>query len=169
MIIGPGQWRRLAIRFAQHASRVLPGARSPWADAMRHELDYIEDDAAAVRWAFGCVLASYRARLTQRYCFSALPTWRQVAASGALMLLIGLALQDHAGGQTEPPRPVSEETACDRSHHEAIQALRSQDRERFHRPISADARPIVCRSDCIEPLPPETTDACRAPDAPRSR
>jgi hypothetical protein len=30
---------------------VLPGARSNWADAMRRELDYIEDDRAALRWA----------------------------------------------------------------------------------------------------------------------
>ncbi len=30
---------------------------------MRRELDHIEDDRAAVRWALGCVVASYRARL----------------------------------------------------------------------------------------------------------
>ena len=60
MNTAPSWWRRLARRLAQHASRVLPGA-GPWADAMRHELDYIADDRAALRWALGGLLASYRA------------------------------------------------------------------------------------------------------------
>jgi hypothetical protein len=113
----PDRWRRLAVRLAQHAARVMPSARSPWVDAMRRELDYIKDDPAALRWALGCILASYRARLAQRPNLSAwslrAATWRQVAASGVLMLLIGLALQDNAGGQTEPPRPAFDETPCD--------------------------------------------------------
>ena len=62
MNAAPSWWRRLAVKLAQHASGVRPGA-GPWADAMRHELDYIADDAAALRWAFGGLLASYRARL----------------------------------------------------------------------------------------------------------
>ena len=107
------RWRRLAVTLAQHAARILPGARSPWADAMRHELDYIEDDPAALRWALGCVLTSYRTRLTHRPSFSPRVTWRQVAASGALMVLIGLALQENAGGKTEPPRPPLDERTCD--------------------------------------------------------
>jgi hypothetical protein len=41
---GAPSWsRRLAMKLAQHASWVLCGA-GPWADAMRHELDYIADD-----------------------------------------------------------------------------------------------------------------------------
>jgi pimeloyl-ACP methyl ester carboxylesterase len=109
----PSRWRRWAVKLAQHASWVLPGARSPWADAMRRELDYIADDSAALRWALGCVLASYRARLTHPPCLRARAAWRQVATSGALMLLIGLALQGNAGGQTELPRPAFDETTCD--------------------------------------------------------
>jgi pimeloyl-ACP methyl ester carboxylesterase len=105
-------WRRLALRLAQHASRVLPGA-GPWADAMRHELDYIADDAAALRWAFGGLLASYRARLAQWRCFSARASFRYVGTIGVLLLVIGLALEGHASGQTEPPQPVFDETACD--------------------------------------------------------
>src|SRR6266852_1981894 len=116
-----GWSRRLAVKLAQHASWVLPGARTPWAEAMRRELDYIEDDPAALRWAFGCVLASYKARLA-----SPLPTlprmrgrvgrvagWRHAATSGILMLVIGFALLENAGGQTEPPRPNFNETMCD--------------------------------------------------------
>jgi pimeloyl-ACP methyl ester carboxylesterase len=112
MNAAPGRWRRLAVRLAQHASWVLPGA-GPWADAMRHELDYIADDAAALRWAFGGLLASYRARLAQLRCLGARASLRYVGTGGVLMLAIGLALDGHASGRTEPPRPVFDETTCD--------------------------------------------------------
>jgi hypothetical protein len=156
MNAAPGWWRRLAVKLAQHASCVMPGARSPWADAMRRELDYIGGDPAALRWALGCILASYRARLTERPGFNTRAAWR-VAASGAVMLVIGLALQDNAGGQTPPPHPALDEIRCD-------QALRSEDRVKLHRPTSADARHTVCRSDCARPLPPDTPDTCKTPD-----
>ena len=102
----PSRGRRLAVQLMQHAAWVLPGGQSPWADAMRRELDYIGDDPAALRWAFGCILASYRARLVHRPSFRARATWRHLAASGVLMLLIAVALQEDAGGQTAPPRPA---------------------------------------------------------------
>jgi hypothetical protein len=115
MNAAPRRWRRLALLLAQHAASVLPGASSPWAEAMRRELDYVGDDPAAVRWALGCIVASYRVRLAQRPSVGARPVaWRLAATSAALLLLIGLALQDHAGGQTEPPRPAFDETTCDR-------------------------------------------------------
>jgi hypothetical protein len=79
---------------------------------MRRELDYIADDRAALRWALGCLAAGYRMRWTQR--LRAPIAWRSVATGGALMLVIGIALQDRAGGQTAPPPPPAfEETACD--------------------------------------------------------
>jgi hypothetical protein len=118
MNVSPGCWRRWAVELAQHASWVLPGARSPWAEAMRRELDYIEDDAAALRWAVGCVLASYKARLARlprmRGRVGRGAVLRHAATSGAVMLVIGLALLENAGGHTEPPRPVVNETTCDR-------------------------------------------------------
>ncbi len=113
MNAAPRRWRRLALLLAQHAAAVLPGASSPWAEAMRRELDYVGDDPAAVRWALGCIVASYRMRLAQRPSAVARPiVWRVAATSAASLLLIGLALQDHAGGQTEPPRPAFDETTC---------------------------------------------------------
>jgi hypothetical protein len=112
MNAAPSRWRRLAVKLAQHASCVMPGAQAPWADAMRRELDYIADDPAALRWALGCLLAGYRAKLTYQPWLSAPTAWRTVAASGVLVLLIGLAFQDNAGGQTEPQRPTVDET-CD--------------------------------------------------------
>jgi hypothetical protein len=109
----PSRFRRLAGTLTRHAARVLPSAPSSWAQAMRHELAYIADDKAALRWAFGCMLASYKARFMQRTRLSPRTAWRQIATSAALMLLIGLALQEHAASQTEPPPPAFNEQTCD--------------------------------------------------------
>jgi len=124
--------RLLAVMLARHAARAMPGAGSPWAEAMRREIDHIADDAEAVRWALGCVLASYRARLLQRPAVNARMAWRQVAASCALMLVIGLAMLDNAGGQTPPPEPAFDKTACDPA-----------------------PPPALCHSPCADQLPLE--------------
>jgi hypothetical protein len=105
-----GRWRRVAQTVVGHASWVLPGVRSNWADAMRRELDYIEDDRAALRWAIGCLTASYMTRL------AALPQlgWRVSSGrvvAGILLLFIALAVQGHASG--EASLPFFEETTCD--------------------------------------------------------
>jgi len=52
-------WRRLARRLMRHAANVLPESCSVWAQAMTNELEHIESDFNAARWATGCVLASY--------------------------------------------------------------------------------------------------------------
>ena len=62
MNAAPSQLRRLAATLARHAAWMLPGPPSSWAQAMRHELDYIADDSTALRWALGCLLTSYKAR-----------------------------------------------------------------------------------------------------------
>jgi hypothetical protein len=51
--------RRLASVLIAHAFNVFPSGRAPWGEAMKHELDYIEGDIEAMRWALGCVAASY--------------------------------------------------------------------------------------------------------------
>jgi hypothetical protein len=124
-----GRWRRIALKIVGHASWVLPGAETGWADAMQRELDYIEDDRAALRWAIGCVTASYSSRL------AALPRlrWRVASApvmAGSLLLLIAMALQGHASD--EASLPASDETSCD------------------HRPSQAGAGCIVCRSNSAD-------------------
>jgi len=54
--------RRLARALIAHAKSVLPPSRSLWAEAMKRELDHIENDFEAARWAAGCVIASYMER-----------------------------------------------------------------------------------------------------------
>ncbi len=108
-----GRWWRLAVKLVRHAASMLPGAQSPWGDAMRRELDYIADDPAALRWALGCILASYKARLSHRPRLSGRTAWRYAGASGVLMLLALVSLQGHARGQTEPTPPAFHQTACD--------------------------------------------------------
>jgi hypothetical protein len=39
---------------------MLPPQRAEWARAMAVEVEHIESDLAALRWALGCVLTSYR-------------------------------------------------------------------------------------------------------------
>ena len=108
-----GRWRRLAASFLQHAALVLPGEHSPWLEAMRRELDYIETGSGALSWALGCVLTSYKARLTHWSRFSVRTAWRWVGTAGALIVLIIASLQGPASGQTEPIRPAFHETTCD--------------------------------------------------------
>ena len=151
MNAGSSRWRRWAVRLALHAACMMPGARSPWADAMRRELDYIADDAAALRWALGCVLASYRSRLTHRPWLSVRPAWRHVAASAALMLLVGLTLQVNAEGQTEPPRPVPNETTCDRAEMSPQIVRRNHDNTNAER----------VRSECADRNLPNRPEAER--------
>lgn len=51
--------RRIASALMAHASGALPPARVPWGEAMNNEFEYIESDFEAVKWAVGCVAASY--------------------------------------------------------------------------------------------------------------
>ncbi len=51
--------RRTAFVLMAHACRVLPPKRSEWGEAMKHELDHIENKWMALRWSAGCVVASY--------------------------------------------------------------------------------------------------------------
>ena len=53
--------RKIAVVLANHAVRALPAQRAEWARAMVTEVDHIANDFEALRWAFGCALASYLA------------------------------------------------------------------------------------------------------------
>jgi hypothetical protein len=54
--------RSAARLLARHAASVAPHPRAGWGNAMQREVEHIEDDAEALGWAFGCVLASYEER-----------------------------------------------------------------------------------------------------------
>jgi hypothetical protein len=58
---------------------------------MRRELDYIDDDRAALRWAIGCVTTSYTAQLVVvlRLCGRLLS---RPLLAGGMLLSVALAL-----------------------------------------------------------------------------
>src|SRR5262249_32600260 len=102
----------------------------------------------------GCIVASYRVRLTHRFRFNAWAVWRYAAASGALLLVIGLAMQDGAGGKTEPPPPAFDRSACHRADIPA---------NAISRPARAPEQSCADWITSPDPLPPAT------PDSPRGR
>ena len=51
--------RRVAFALIAHAKKMMPPSRSLWADAMEHELQHIEGGLELLRWAAGCVIATY--------------------------------------------------------------------------------------------------------------
>jgi hypothetical protein len=99
-------WRHIARKAVRHASWVLPDSRSIWAEAMRRELDYIENDRAALRWAAGCIIASYAARLAALRQAGWRTALRPVLA-GAMLVFTALALA-HASARPEPSGAVLE-------------------------------------------------------------
>jgi len=50
--------RTLATWLIERARRTLPAAKHQWADAMLGELHQVENDPQALRWAFGCWMAT---------------------------------------------------------------------------------------------------------------
>ncbi len=84
--------RRLALRLLKHALWVLPGERSTWADAMRNELQHLDDDREAFRWAAGCVLAGYWARFTSSGSNNQWVRWELTRARGRSRFIWGMCL-----------------------------------------------------------------------------
>jgi hypothetical protein len=58
--------RRISLAMIEHAGRLLPPERTHWGEAMRSELDHMEGDVESLRWAAGCVVASYFERRRHR-------------------------------------------------------------------------------------------------------
>lgn len=54
--------RRIALRLVRHAVFMLPRRSAAWATAMQHEMEYIQPDREALRWAIGCVSTGYLQR-----------------------------------------------------------------------------------------------------------
>lgn len=94
--------RRVASALLAHAVRMLPRNRASWAEAIELECQYIESDAAALRWAMGCVFASYRERimamgLHQRMnCLSATaPTVMSLLALADVLMVVITGWERH--------------------------------------------------------------------------
>jgi hypothetical protein len=59
--------RQVAHALIRAAAHVLPSSQQRWATAMLLEIDHIETDRAAVRWALGCVYAACVERVRSLY------------------------------------------------------------------------------------------------------
>ena len=83
--------RRAAAGLVRHSASILPKNRSHWAHAMAAEFDHIPGNAEALRWALGCVLASYAERIRIMSDVS-LPVSRWVLCSEMLFCFTPLTL-----------------------------------------------------------------------------
>ncbi|MFL6603565.1 MAG: hypothetical protein ACJ8R9_19870 [Steroidobacteraceae bacterium] len=59
--------RRLALSLLRSVHQLLPISSLDWAKAMRAELDHLEDDREALRWAIGCVVAGSKERISTMF------------------------------------------------------------------------------------------------------
>jgi hypothetical protein len=75
--------RRTALALMRHAARIMP--RGDWGEAMQNELQAIDDDHVALRWACGCVIAGYSERINVM-----LQTWYARSALACLIALLAL-------------------------------------------------------------------------------
>lgn len=111
MNLGDSVVRRLATAFMQHAADVIPESRADWAHAMRNELEHIEGDFAALRWAMGCVMASYvekgGAKMDLQISSFRMMVKKPSAFVPMAMSLtaLGLVAAAYALGQTRQPQP----------------------------------------------------------------
>jgi hypothetical protein len=55
--------RRLALRLVRHAAFVLPRGAASWGIAMQREVEHIDSNHDALKWAIGCVSTGYLRRL----------------------------------------------------------------------------------------------------------
>jgi len=58
--------RGIASALIAYATRALPSTRATWGAAMENELEHIESDLEALRWAAGCIAAAYLQRSAER-------------------------------------------------------------------------------------------------------
>ncbi len=77
--------RRAAQVLMRHAARVVPPDKLNWGEAMLNELQAIDDDRVALRWALGCVIAGYWERTN-----AMLPSWYARSALACLIALLAL-------------------------------------------------------------------------------
>jgi hypothetical protein len=84
-------YQRIAARLAAHAARILPSGRAEWARAMQSEVEHLPTGAEALRWALGCVVASYTERISHM-TFGTLRVSRWVLGLEMIMCFMWLGL-----------------------------------------------------------------------------
>jgi hypothetical protein len=77
--------RRIARALLRHAAQIMPPGDMHWGLAMQNELEVIDDDQEALRWAMGCVKAGYWERSN-----AMLQTWYARAALACVIALLAL-------------------------------------------------------------------------------
>ena len=100
--------RRVAFRVLRTAVRLAPGESQRWANGMLAELDHVEGELPALRWALGGVTALCRHSLTHMRlvprCAGLMTSRRgRLAIAGAVLLLAALAFASGRGVSESQP------------------------------------------------------------------
>jgi hypothetical protein len=97
MSASPRWQRRLARRLVGHAEMVLLPIRPSWAGVLKSELEHVPADPQALRWAVGCLWASYMERYFGRL--------RSLLAAIAIGVVFALLSERIAGIMAARPWP----------------------------------------------------------------
>lgn len=104
--------RRAAAVLLRMAARLVPEESRAWGAAMLHELDYIEGDFAALRWAMGGASVLCRQSLSRS---------RVLLAGAALLLLLGaVAIGGRGSSETRPAHDMAPCQQCSRARSSAM-------------------------------------------------
>jgi hypothetical protein len=98
--------RRAASRILRGAVRLAPVDTRRWGTAMLSELDHVEGELAALRWALGGSTAVCRHALTHGRAL------RTVALGGALLALALLLFASSRGTSVSESRPAPTQSAA---------------------------------------------------------
>ena len=93
--------RRAASGILRGAIRLAPAESRRWGSAMLAELDHVDGDLAALRWALGGSTAVCRHALTHGHAL------RRVALGGALLALALLLFASSRGMSVSESRPAA--------------------------------------------------------------
>lgn len=95
-----GRRRRAAMVLMRWSTLVLPDERRQWAEAMRAEIDAIDDDGKALDFAFGCLGMSAKERVCRADFFANALRVSIPFGLLALAVLAAYLSRRHEGGDT---------------------------------------------------------------------
>ena len=108
--------RRAAAAILRAAVRLAPGGSRRWGTAMQSELDHVDGDLAALRWALGGTTAICGHALTHAYPLGRL-AWGRLSgrlklAVGGAVLALALLLLASIRGPVSESRPANVSAAA---------------------------------------------------------